>query len=171
MRACDYRCSIAEQQLAALRDLEEDEPIIGFDYSGGGGPEGSAGGLVSPDTNAYSSGSSSNTSSGGLQRRGAGVGSAGVAARSAGGYLHRGGSRVITDLEKFGVKPGEGVSRAVNAIDSWTLFVGRYSMLCCVIIGLLHFRSVFFYFTSEDRNFPLRARSCNCSIYICSLMH
>jgi hypothetical protein len=33
--------------------------------------------------------------------------------------------RVFSDLEKIGVKPGSGVQKAVNFLDSWALFTGR----------------------------------------------
>lgn len=38
---------------------------------------------------------------------------------------YRGANRVINDLEKIGVRPGAGVTKAVTVIDSWTLFTGR----------------------------------------------
>ncbi len=37
----------------------------------------------------------------------------------------RGTNRVLNDLEKIGVRPGAGVTKAVTVIDSWTLFTGR----------------------------------------------
>ena len=40
------------------------------------------------------------------------------------GY-NRGTNRVLNDLEKMGVKPSAGVSKAVTVIDSWTLLTGR----------------------------------------------
>lgn len=48
--------------------------------------------------------------------------------------LHRRSSRdtkVISDLERFGVKPGASVTRAVNMIDTWTIVTGR-SVVCWV---------------------------------------
>jgi len=35
------------------------------------------------------------------------------------------GLKVSSDLEKMGVKPGPGVKKAVDMIDSWTLLTGR----------------------------------------------
>ena len=34
-------------------------------------------------------------------------------------------TKVISDLERFGVKPGASVTRAVNMIDTWTIITGR----------------------------------------------
>lgn len=33
--------------------------------------------------------------------------------------------KVVTDLEKFGMKPSDGVKKAVNFIDTWALLTGR----------------------------------------------
>lgn len=34
-------------------------------------------------------------------------------------------TKVISDLERFGVKPGASVTRAVNMIDTWTIIIVR----------------------------------------------
>ena len=37
--------------------------------------------------------------------------------------------QAISDLERFGVKPGARVANAVNMIDSWSVLVVRYETL------------------------------------------
>jgi hypothetical protein len=91
------RCSKAEQSVSAMRDLEDG---TGDDYH---------------DTAPNSSGGGG----AGLQRRGAGGGG------STKGATDPQSSRVISDLEKMGVKPGARVVTAVNWIDSWALLTGR----------------------------------------------
>lgn len=103
------RCAKAVQSLsAARRDIE------GGVY--GRGDE--EGGDYDQDD---SGGSSSSSSSNLLQRRGA-SGSGG----SSGKELNAGPTRVISDLERIGVKPGERVVRAVNMIDGWANLTGRF---------------------------------------------
>jgi chromosome segregation ATPase len=92
------RCSKAEQGLSSLRDMEDGG--AGDDFHEQTGPSSSSGGA-------------------GLQRRG-----------TSGGLSTKGGadtqsSRVMSDLEKMGVKPGARVATAVNWIDSWALLTGR----------------------------------------------
>lgn len=58
-------------------------------------------------------------SSGLLHRRG------GFDARSPSPSPGSSHERMISDLERFGVKAGPGVARAVSAIDAWTLVTGR----------------------------------------------
>jgi hypothetical protein len=56
-------------------------------------------------------------------------------------------AQVISDLERFGVKPGAGVTHAVNLIDSWTILTGRYAdllppcftaLLLCWVVSVTH---------------------------------
>ncbi len=94
------RCSKAEQGLSALRDLED-----------GGADEEDH--LIAP-----------HSAGGTLQRRGAGGAGDGDGG-SGKGKSGSQSSRVISDLEKMGVKPGARVAKAVNMIDSWTLLTGR----------------------------------------------
>jgi hypothetical protein len=84
------RCSSLEQQVASLRDLEDD----GYGYK-----------------------ESASTASGLSQRRGPAQGKT---------YSGEGGLKMLSDLERFGVKPGVGVSRAVTIIDTWAVITGRY---------------------------------------------
>ena len=37
----------------------------------------------------------------------------------------KGGSRIVQEMEKFGVNAGPGVTRTIDALDSWSLDVGR----------------------------------------------
>ena len=60
---------------------------------------------------------SSSASSSGMRKRGNGKEELNQYARSS--------NRVLSDLEKIGVKPGVGVSKAVTFIDSWTMLLGR----------------------------------------------
>jgi len=106
------RCSAAEQQVAKLRDLED------------GGD----------DLTEYAAGTTtSSSSSSGLQNRrsGANGGSSSSSAGSAFGGSQQSGqdirrTKVISDLEKIGVKPGARVATAVNMIDTWTMLSGRF---------------------------------------------
>ena len=87
------RCDRAEQQLATVRDLEEE----GDDATS----------VVSADSR-----------NGLQQRRG----------NNNNKVFYAGGGKVVSDLERFGVKPNSGVSQAVTFIDTWALFTGRYVM-------------------------------------------
>ena len=100
------RCNKAEKELALHKDLEaEDDDFSPTSYGG-----------------------SSHSGGGGLQRRG---GAGGTGGGSEGGSGRSGAeTRVIADLEKIGVKPGVGVTKAVNMIDTWAMLTGRYDSLC-----------------------------------------
>ena len=110
------RCTSAERQLAAMRDLEEDE----FDIEDQG-PLGS----TSASENLYNS-SSTISSSGSISLR---KRSAGGPGQSDGNAFNKGGRAKVTvtaDLEKMGLHTGPNVKKAVDMIDSWTLLTGRY---------------------------------------------
>ena len=107
------RCNQLEKQLLQARDDED----YGLDVEEGNG--------------SFSSNNSSSTSSGGtmaLRRRGNGYDGAKGSNRT---------NLIVNDLEKMGVKPAEGVAKAVSMIDSWTLLTGRlvmYIMLCVLVV-------------------------------------
>lgn len=95
------RCSSAEQQLAYLRDIEDGDYIN-----------------IETDENNESNDNYVNNynsfNSQGLQRR------------SSKRSNLPGSHKMIADLEKLGVKPGQNVTNAVNFVDNWTLITGRF---------------------------------------------
>jgi hypothetical protein len=103
--------------VASYRDLEGGMLSLS-DSAAGDGEDGFAG----------SGGSSGG--GGGLNYRRGGGRSGGHGGSGAGG----GGrdTKVISDLERFGVKPGARVTHAVNMVDSWTMFTVRYVFVLCV---------------------------------------
>lgn len=118
------RCTAAEKQLSALRDLEEEDEYVieDMEYDSSTGissksGSGSGGGLqlrkgssnYEESSVAFASGSASSSSTAFKRNRGSIVPTA----------------KVISDLEKLGVKPGVGVTTAVNFIDSWTMTMAR----------------------------------------------
>jgi hypothetical protein len=94
------RCSSAEQQLSNLRDIE-DSDYVNIDS-------------VDCNDNNDNYNSYSNFNSQGLQRR------------SSKRPALPGSHKMIADLEKMGVKPGQNVTYAVNFVDNWTLVTGRF---------------------------------------------
>eukprot|EP00598_Pedospumella_elongata_P001435 CAMPEP_0184975852 /NCGR_PEP_ID=MMETSP1098-20130426/6947_1 /TAXON_ID=89044 /ORGANISM="Spumella elongata, Strain CCAP 955/1" /LENGTH=855 /DNA_ID=CAMNT_0027498627 /DNA_START=54 /DNA_END=2621 /DNA_ORIENTATION=+ len=106
------RCSEAERQLAQSRDLEGGLGFGGDDEEGDGYEDGGAGG-------------SSAGTSGMLVRRG-GPSALSNSSSSKHNRLNSRDTKVISDLERFGVKPGASVTRAVNMIDTWTIITGRF---------------------------------------------
>lgn len=66
---------------------------------------------------------------------------------------YRGTNRVINDLEKIGVRPGAGVTKAVTVIDSWTLFTGRY--VVSTILDFFFSDGDFFFYYRVLRHHPL----------------
>eukprot|EP01032_Pedospumella_encystans_P010542 gene10542-12312_t len=106
------RCSEAERQLAQSRDLEGGLGFGGDDEEGDGYEEGGAGG-------------SSAGTSGMLVRRG-GPSALSTSSNSKHNRMNSRDTKVISDLERFGVKPGASVTRAVNMIDTWTIITGRF---------------------------------------------
>ena len=113
------RCSKVEQQLAALRDVDDDDDRgygAGRDGDGDTDPEsghGSGGGGGGYDFFSPSSGT-------GLKQRRADGGTTRALEKVP--QQHK----VITNLEKMGVRPTEGVARAVNLIDAWTFMTGKF---------------------------------------------
>ena len=145
------RCSKAEQHLARLRDLEDDEGVDGVDgVEGVEGVEGVG----------YEGGVSSVYSSGGLgaPSSSSGVGLKQRRAEGAEGYNRAMDSyskiapnhKVLTDLEKMGVRPTEGVKRAVNLLDSYTFMTGkflrRYPLIRLLFICYLLFLHLWVFF-------------------------
>jgi hypothetical protein len=110
------RCSEAERQVASYRDLEGGMLSLS-DSAAGDGEDGFAG-----------SGGSSSGGGGGLNYRRGGGRSGGHGGAGGGGR----DTKVISDLERFGVKPGAHVTHAVNMVDSWTMFTVRYVCAVCV---------------------------------------
>jgi len=108
------RCCKAEQQLATLRDLEDDDFSAVLDDN----DDAEIGGLGGGGGNFYES----NGAGGGLKQRGGGRNSSVLAPRR----RPPGSHKMISDLEKLGVKPAPAVAKAVNYIDAWTLLTGRF---------------------------------------------
>lgn len=100
---------MAEQQITLLREGEED-----LEY-GEGNDKSPTQEIVIGDGR-YGGGNG-----GGLIRRGAG----------SSGNRRYDTTKVLSDLEKYGVKPGAGVSKAVTWLDSLALFFGRYHSFHC----------------------------------------
>jgi hypothetical protein len=108
------RCCKAEQQLATLRDLEDDDFSAVLDVN----DDAETGGLGGGEGNFYDS----NSAGGGLKQRGGGRNSSVLAPPR----RPPGSHKMISDLEKLGVKPAPAVAKAVNYIDAWTLLTGRF---------------------------------------------
>lgn len=123
-----HRCDRAEQQLLSVRDLEGDDSQFYDDDGFGSSSENlssSIGPGVEGGSHDVSHGYPLSSKGQGLQRRGGSGGSS----LSAGGLSRRRARddhKVISDLEKIGVRAGPGVTRAVDMIDTWTLVTGRY---------------------------------------------
>lgn len=109
----NQRCTSAEQQLAQLRDLEEDAEDF-YDNAG-------------DDSNSLSTPGLQQRKVGGTTGDSASFGSDSTGQLKSRRRMQSTGAsyKVITDLERLGVKPGTGVASAVNLIDGWTLFTGR----------------------------------------------
>jgi predicted nucleic acid-binding Zn-ribbon protein len=105
------RCSKAEQQLAVWRGQDED----GLEGGGGGYEEGGA----------FAASSSGSGGGVGLKQR-RGEGSEGYSQAMDNYSKVASNHKVITDLEKMGVRPTEGVKRAVVLIDSYTFMTGKF---------------------------------------------
>lgn len=108
------RCSKAEQQLITLRDLEDDDfssVLEGNDDAESGGVGGSM----------YGNSGASSSGGGGLKQRGGRNNSVLAPPRRP-----PGSHKMISDLEKLGVKPAPAVAKAVNYIDAWTLLTGKF---------------------------------------------
>lgn len=102
------RCSGLEQQLTQLRDMEEGDDDL------------DDGIIVSGGTTTYLRSSGSERL---LQRRSKGAGSSSSISSSA--ALTNSNSKVISDLEKIGVKPNASVTKAVTMLDSMAMCTGR----------------------------------------------
>ena len=122
------RCTEAERQLAALRDLEGDGADGDSDDEGGGG------GAGADRVGGSSAAALSSFSSPGLQQRkgvgvGSGAGGGGGAYRDSWGRGRAGRAgptaRVISGPGALGSQAGAGVASAVNLIDGGTMFTGR----------------------------------------------
>jgi chromosome segregation ATPase len=105
------KVSSLETQVSQLRDLEDGDDDFGDDY---GGNQGSS--------SAFQRGQDRL-----MQRR---VARSGAGSGSSGGMMtesmRASNAKVISDLEKFGVKPNASVSRAVTMIDSFALCTGKF---------------------------------------------
>lgn len=100
------KCSSLETQLSQLKDLEDGDDDYGDDYAGGG------------STTSFQRGGQDRL----MQRRGRGGNS------PVGGGVDStklSNAKVISDLEKFGVKPNASVTKAVTAIDTLALCTGK----------------------------------------------
>lgn len=94
---------MAEKRLSDLKDVEDE----GF--------------IIDDDSSPSSSNPSNSINSSRLSQRK-------VTQRSSRNKIES-STKVLNDLEKYGVKPGEGVRQAVSFIDSWAILTGRYICL------------------------------------------
>lgn len=100
------KCSSLETQLSQLKDLEDGDDDYGDDYAGGG------------STTGFQRGGQERL----MQRRGRGGNAVGGGGMDSAKLSN---AKVISDLEKFGVKPNASVTKAVTAIDTLALCTGK----------------------------------------------
>lgn len=121
------KCTAAEQQLIHHRDADIDNDDDDEDDPSNN----------NSNSNMYLSSNVVSTSSVGLQLR-RGNSSTNFGGKNSGkpNSFYHNESKFITNLEKIGVKPSLGVTRAINMIDAWTVLTGRSLINSIIILSL-----------------------------------